>query len=73
MELDVDLTFTLKLNRQEFLLVSKALRGALKPEELEAAQELQKRMVTLRHKQFEHMLRESQKLMGNLDSTDTSR
>lgn len=67
MELDVEPVFTLKLSRQELLTISKALRGALKPDELEAAQELQKRIVTLRHKQFEHMLHESKKLMDNLE------
>ncbi len=69
MELELDLAYTLKLSRQELLLISKALRGVLKPEELEAAQELQKRMAALRHKQFEHMLHESKKLMDNLESS----
>lgn len=69
MELDVDIAFTLKLSRQELLIISKALRGALKPEELEAAQELQRRLVTLRHKQLEHMLHESKKLMDNLEAS----
>ncbi len=69
MELELDLAYTLKLSRQELLLISKALRGVLKPEELEAAQELQKRMAALRHKRFEHMLHESKKLMDNLESS----
>ena len=47
MELDVDLTFTLKLNRQEFLLVSKALRGALKPEELGKGRAFAEKYVTV--------------------------
>lgn len=67
MEIDVRLDYVLHLSKEEFLLIGRALRGTLKPQEVEAARELQVAIVASRHKQLEQKLRESAKLMENIE------
>lgn len=63
-------TFRIDFSKDEFLLVSKALRGTLDAEERQAAQELQKRMLRARHQLLHHLLSESQKAIDNVDAAE---
>ena len=71
MDMRVSWTFRLDLTKEEFRVVSKALRGALtKPEDREAALELQQRMLRTRHEVLRQALAESQKAIGNIDAAE---
>ena len=71
MDMRVSWTFRLDLTKEEFRIVSKALRGALtKPEDSEAALELQQRMLRTRHEMLRQALAESQKAIDNIDAAE---
>jgi hypothetical protein len=69
MEVRVTWSFNLVLTKEEFLIVSKALRGALlKDEEKALAVQLQEKMVEQKHTILEQALGESAKTIANIQS-----
>ena len=58
--------FILVLTKHEFLIIGKALRGTLKPDEAQEAAELQVALAKAKHSALEHELHESQKLIDNI-------
>ena len=62
--------YILVLSKREFLLVGKALRGTLKPEEAQEALDLQVALARAKHTVLEQELGESQKLMNNIAAGD---
>lgn len=60
-------TYHVILNKREFLLIGKALRGSLKPgEETQEALALQVALAKAKHDVLSQELHESQKLMDNI-------
>jgi hypothetical protein len=71
MDVRVAWSFNLNLSKEEWRLVSKALRGVLKPgDETEDALDLQKRMLRSKHEILRQALGESQKAIDNIDSEE---
>ena len=68
METKIHWTYALHVNKEEFLLISKALRGNLKDEEKPAALALQEKMVTQKHAILEQVLEESAKVITNIEN-----
>ena len=64
-------TFSLSLSKEEFRLISKALRGALRDEDKEPALELQKKMLRDKHEILRQAINESQKAIDNIDATES--
>lgn len=60
--------YVVSLTKREFLVISKALRGTLKPEELEEARALQVALAVAKHEILKQELNESQKLMDNIEA-----
>lgn len=60
-------TYSITVSKEEFLLISKALRGNLKPEEMQAALELQEALVRQKHAVLQQALSESQKVISNIE------
>jgi len=65
-QLKMERTFVLTLTKREFLIVGKALRGTLKPDELQEALALQESLARAKHMVLEQELHESQKLINNI-------
>jgi len=61
-------TFIVTLNKEEFLLVSKALRGTLDDDEKKDALDLQEMLAKSRHSVLNQELLESQKLIVNIEN-----
>lgn len=59
--------FIVTLNKEEFLLVSKALRSRLSPDEAQDAIDLQETLVKSRHAVLVQEMHESQKLINNIE------
>jgi hypothetical protein len=71
MDIRVTWTFRLVLTKQEFRILSKALRGALRTGEEQAeALELQKRMLRTKHDVLRQAFAESQKAVDNIDAAE---
>lgn len=71
MDFRVTWIFRLDLTKDDFRLVSKALRGALSTdEEKAAALELQKKMLRDKHATLLQALAESQKAMENIEAVE---
>lgn len=70
MDFRVAIMFKMDLTGDEFRLVSKALRGKLRPEDVQAAEALQVKMLKERHHAYEQMFNESQKAMDNIARGD---
>jgi hypothetical protein len=68
MEVRTTWSYTLILSKEEFLLVSKALRGALKESEKNPAAQLQEKMVEMKHAVLQQALEESSKTMENIQN-----
>jgi hypothetical protein len=69
METKIHWTYALHLSKDEFLIVSKALRGTLKDGlEKEAALALQEKMVRQKHEILEQALDESAKVITNIEN-----
>ena len=72
MKVETTLTYKLEFTPTEFGLINRALRQTLKPEEVEAAKQLQQTLVEEKVKSFEHYARQINKLKLNLGmNTDT--
>jgi len=72
MDVRLELKQSLVLTKDEWRLISKALRGALKPgPEQEEAFELQKKMHRLKHEWLKQTIAESQKVIDNIDKAET--
>ena len=67
MDVRMEQKITIGVSKAEWLLISKALRGVLKPAEVPAALELQVSMHRQRHAILEQMHAESQKVIDNID------
>jgi vacuolar-type H+-ATPase subunit E/Vma4 len=63
--------FRLDLTKEEFRLVSKALRGTLAAADQPAALELQKKLLRERHKCLSQALNESQKAIDNIEAAES--
>jgi len=73
MDMRVTRTFRLDLTKEEFRVVSKALRGALRTQaERDAALELQKRMLRTKHDVLRQALGESQKAIDNIEAAEAT-
>lgn len=68
MDMRVTWKYTLDLTKDEFLIVSKALRGTLKDEEKAIALALQERMVLQKHTMLQQALDESAKVLINIEN-----
>lgn len=68
METKIHWTYALHINKEEFLLISKALRGNLNPNEVPAALALQEKMVTQKHTILEQATEESAKVIANIEN-----
>lgn len=69
METKIHWTYALHVTKEEFLLISKALRGNLKDgEEKTAALALQEKMVTQKHDILEQALDEAAKVLVNIQN-----
>jgi hypothetical protein len=69
MDVRVTWSFNLILTKEEFVLVSKALRGALvKEDEKALAIQLQEKMVEQKHSILEQALGESAKTIANIQA-----
>lgn len=66
MTLTTQLGAKLELSSKEFILIGRALRRALRPEEYEDAEHLQNAMAEQRLVQFDHLANEMNKLRENL-------
>lgn len=67
MEVRIPIRYSLQLERDEFLLISKALRGTLTEEEKPIALQLQEKMLRDKHNQLNDMLAQSQKAIDNIN------
>lgn len=65
MILEMSKTYTIKLSNHELNLVTRALGGRLKPEEVEDAKKLGESISVSKAKQTEQMLDENKKLVAN--------
>lgn len=73
MDMRVTWSFRLDVDKHEFRILSKALRGALRTDEERAeALELQKRMLRTKHEVLQQALAESQKAIDNIDATEAT-
>ena len=63
----VSWTYTLYVSKEEFLLVSKALRGNLKESEKAEALALQESLVRQKHTILQQALDESAKVIANIE------
>jgi hypothetical protein len=73
MDLGLVLSYRLVLSPDELRIVSKALRGTLKPgEEADAAAELQRKLLREKHRQLQQALREAQKAVDHIDAAERS-
>lgn len=71
MDMRVTWSFRLDVDKHEFRILSKALRGALRTDEERAeALELQKRMLRTKHEVLRQAFAESQKAIDNIDATE---
>lgn len=70
METKIHWTYALHVNKEEFLLISKALRGNLKDEEKTAALALQEKVVMQKHAILEQVLEESAKVITNIENKE---
>lgn len=66
MELRLPMRYTIHLERDEFLIVTKALRGTLNADEKEVALKLQEKMMLDKHSLLVNMVEESQKTVNNI-------
>lgn len=66
-QIKTERTFIITLTKREYLIVGKALRGALKPDESQEALELQVALAKARHAVLEQEMHELQKLMNNIE------
>lgn len=69
MEFRMPFRYSLQLERDEFLLITKALRGTLTVEEKELAVALQEKMMLDKHHMLLQTLEESQKTVDNINKS----
>lgn len=73
MDMRVTWNFRLDIDKHEFRVLSKALRGVLRTDEERAeALELQKRMLRMKHEILQQALAESQKAVDNVDAAEVA-
>lgn len=72
MEVSIAWTYALKLSKAEWILISKALRGALRPEDASDAAELQKKMVREKAAILEQALGEASKAVRNVEAAESA-
>lgn len=66
MTVSLNTTYTLTLKPDEFNLIGRALRGELRPEEIEEAQQLQRLMAEKKVSEIRRLGKEADKLADNL-------
>ncbi len=66
MQLNIFLGFSVSLTNEEFHMISRALRGMLRPEEKEAAAALQTEMMKAKSSRIKHLNSEMEKLDRNI-------
>lgn len=66
MKLGMEITYLLRLNTKELRLVSTALRGGLKEDQLEEAKELQAKIMEAKVSETKALMHEVEKLEQNL-------
>lgn len=62
----VSLKYNMEFTPAEFALIGRALRGALRPDEVDAAKNLQIEMCKQKIREFEHHGQEIEKLKKNI-------
>jgi hypothetical protein len=66
MDVKVEVKYRIDLNRDEWLLVSRALRGLLTPNDEASARALQEQMLVQKHNILSQMAEEADKAVGNV-------